>query len=83
VEPIIYERSGNEVYAREFGAEPNTRTLVGYTHDPRTPDGRPLHEHIMEDKMWGEIRRLAKTHATLQAELDRVIATYHLIKQNG
>jgi hypothetical protein len=37
----------------------------------------------MEDKMWGEIRHLAKTHATLQAELDRVIATYHLIKKNG
>lgn len=26
----IYERVGNEVYAREAGADPNTRELIGY-----------------------------------------------------
>jgi len=80
---LIYERANGEIYSREFGADSNTRKLVGYDYDPRTSDGRPLHEHITEDKMWGDIRRLAQSNATLQAEIDRVIATYHLIKDNG
>ena len=88
----IYERVGNEVYAREFGAEPNTRVAVGYDYDPvsghkidydkRTSDGRPLHEHMMEDKLWGEIRRAAKTNPTLQDALDRAIMIYKLSKTN-
>ena len=80
----IYERNGEEVYAREFGEK--DRTLIGYKYemenkpDPRTNDGRPLHEHLMEDKMWGEIRRMAKTNITLQKALDRAIIIYRLSK---
>ena len=80
----IYERNGDEVYAREFGE--TERKLIGYKYemenkpDPRTNDGRPLHEHIMEDKMWGEIRRMAKTNITLQKALDRAIMIYRLSK---
>ena len=80
---LIYERADGIVYSREFGADPSTRTPVSWDYDSRTPDGRPLHDHIQDSKMWGEIRHLARTNATLQAELDRVIATYHLIKDNG
>ena len=80
----IYERNGEEVYAREFGEK--DRTLIGYKYemenkpDPRTNDGRPLREHIMEDKMWGEIRREARTNITLQKALDRAIMIYRLSK---
>ena len=87
----IYERAGNVVYAREVGSDPSTRTEVGWDYDPvsghhidydkRTSDGRPLLDHIREDKMWGEIRRMARTNPTLQSELERVIMIYHLIKQ--
>ena len=90
----IYERSDGIVYAREFGADPSTRQVVGYEsgreydpvsghkidYDKRTPDGRPLHEHLMESKMWGEIRRSARTNPTLQDELNRVIMIYKLTK---
>ena len=78
----VYERSGDEVYAREFGK--TERKLVGYKHttDPRSSDGRPLHEHILEDKMWGEIRRMAPTNPALQAAIDRVIMIYRLSKDN-
>jgi len=78
----IYERTGDEVYAREFGE--TNRKLVGYTHiaDPRTSDGRPLHDHILEDKMWGEIRRMAPTNPALQSALDRVIMIYRLSKDD-
>ena len=80
----IYEQNGDEVYAREFGK--TDRKLIGYKYqmqnkpDPRTNDGRPLHEHIMEDKMWGEIRREARTNITLQKALDRAIMIYRLSK---
>ena len=76
----VYERDGGTVYAREAGADPNTRVEVGYTYDPRTDDGRPLREHIMDSKMWGEIRREARTNVTLQKALDRVIMIYKLSK---
>jgi len=76
----IYERNGGTVYARESGADPSTRKEIGYTYDPRTSDGRPLHDHIMDDKLWGEIRREAKTNLTLQKALDRAIMIYKLSK---
>jgi hypothetical protein len=68
------------VYAREFGADPSTRQEIGYDFDPRTDDGRPLHDHIMDSKLWGEIRREARTNITLQKALDRVIMIYKLSK---
>ena len=80
----IYERNGEEIYAREFGK--TERELIGYKYemenkpDPRTNDGRPLHEHLMESKMWGEIRRMAPTNPALQKALDRVIMIYRLSK---
>lgn len=84
----IYERNGDTVYARETGADPSTRIVVGYDYksdeskrfDARTSDGRPMHEHIMESKLWGEIRREAETNPTLQKALDRAIMIYKLSK---
>ena len=76
----VYERNGGEIYAREQGQL--DRKLIGRTYDSRTPDGRPLHEHILEDKMWGEIRREAKTNPALQTALDRAIMIYRLSKDN-
>jgi hypothetical protein len=80
----IYERNGEEVYSREFGK--TERKLIGYKYemedkpDPRTDDGRPLREHIMEDKLWGEIRREARTNPALQTALERAIMIYRLSK---
>ena len=74
----IYERDGNTVFRREAGQV--EREVVGYDH--RTSDGRPLVDHIREDKLWGEIRLAAKTNTALQAELDRVIMLYHLINED-
>ena len=81
----IYERNGEEIYAREVGK--TDRKLIGYKYenkvDPRTDDGRPLYEHIKEDKLWGEIRRVARTNSTLHAALERAILIYHLSKDHG
>ena len=79
----VYERNGEEIYAREAGK--TERTMIGYQYenkpDPRTNDGRPLYEHIKEDKLWGNIRRAAKTNEALQSALDRAILVYHLSKE--
>jgi hypothetical protein len=72
----IYERNGDTVFRREVGQ--TEREVVGYDH--RTSDGRPLVDHIREDKLWGEIRRAAKTNPALQEALDRVIIIYQLSK---
>jgi hypothetical protein len=74
----IYERADGVVYAREFGK--TERQEVGWNYDPRTPDGRPLRDHLLEDKLWGEIRREAKTNPALQRALDRAIMIYRLSK---
>ena len=87
----IHERVDNVVYAREFGADPSTRQVVGWDYDknnpnfdPRTNDGRPLIEQMREDQLWGDIRRAAKTDPTLQAAMERVKIIYHLSKdKNG
>jgi hypothetical protein len=77
----IYERNGEEIYAREAGQ--TNRVLIGYQYegqtDPRTDDGRPLHEHLREDQLWSKIRRTARTNPALQSELERVIMLYNLI----
>jgi hypothetical protein len=70
---------GNTVYSRDIGQAPGERKLVDHSRpDSRTEDGRPLHEHLMESKLWGNIRRAARTDPALQAELDRVIMFYYL-----
>jgi len=90
----IYERAEGIIYAREFGADPSTRRVIGYEsgkeydpitghkidYDSRTADGRPLSDHIRENKMWGEIRRAAPTNPTLQDALERAIMIYKLTK---
>lgn len=69
---LIYERVGDVVYAREEGKL--ERKEVGRDYN--------LHEKLQEDKLWGEIRRTAKTNPALQAELDRAIMLYYLIRDN-
>jgi hypothetical protein len=81
----VYERNGEEIYAREVGK--TDRKLIGYQYenkvDPRTDDGRPLFEHLREDKLWGEIRRAARTNKALQEAMERVKLVYHLSKDHG
>jgi hypothetical protein len=76
----IYERVDGQVYARESGSL--ERVEVGWNYDPRTSDGRPLHDHMMDDKMWGEIRRAAPTNPALQKALNHAIMIYRLSKDN-
>jgi hypothetical protein len=81
--PKIFESpdGGKTVYSREFGSI--DRHPVGWEFDKRTSDGRPLHDHIMENKLWGEIRRAAKSNPALQDAMDRVKVLYYISKDHG
>ena len=76
----IYESpdKGETIYRRLPGT--TQRDLIQAN---RTRDGRPLIEHIREDQMWGEIRRMARTDAGLQELLERAIVYYNLKREHG
>ena len=79
----VYEKADGITYAREFGADPSTRKEIGWDYDPRTSDGRPLFDQLKEDKLWGDIRREARTNKVLQDVLERAILIYHLSIDHG
>jgi len=68
---------GDTVYSREPGSD--QRELVRWP-DSRTYNTRPLYDLILEDKLWGNIRRAAETNPALQDVLDHAIMIYHLTK---
>lgn len=57
--------------------------LKEQANDPRTSDGRSLHDHIQEAKLWSQIRQAAMTNPALQDELERVKMFYYLSKHDG
>jgi len=82
----IYERNGDTVYAREFGADPGTRKEIGWDFDPNNP-GRHERQEMLnalrDDQLWHKIRLEARDNITLQDALDRVVELYHLSKADG
>jgi hypothetical protein len=82
----IYERNGDTVYAREFGADPGTRKEIGWDFDPNNPSRHERQEMLnalRDDQLWHKIRLAAQDNVTLQDALDRVIELYHLSKDDG
>lgn len=75
----IYERVGDTVFAREAGANPSTRKPIGYDYKGEAPS--TTLEKIQEDKLWGNIRREARTNPALQKALERAILIYKLGKE--
>jgi hypothetical protein len=70
----IYERNGDTVYAREFGAPHNDRFEIGRDYQRFLQD---------ELQLWEEIVREGRTNPVLQDALDRVKIVYHLSKDHG
>jgi hypothetical protein len=56
----VYEQQDGITYAREKNASINSRVEIGWEYDTRTSDGRPLHDHMMDDKLWGIFEDLQK-----------------------
>jgi hypothetical protein len=82
----IYERQGGTVYAREMGADPNTRTVIGYNWELDTDPERVRDaslESIQENQYWHRILIEAKSNPLLQDAIDRVKILYELSKKDG
>lgn len=75
-EIVIYESpdGGKTVYSRQPGSP--MRELYS-----ESDEAKSLHAQVLEDKMWGEIRRLSKTNPALKDAVDKVIMVYHLVKE--
>lgn len=81
----IYERNKNVVYAREFGADPNTRKVVGwdYNTDDPTFDPRTSGQIEVEDlREWTDIRLAGKKNPALQKAIDNVKILYRMTKDD-
>jgi hypothetical protein len=70
----IYERADGIIYAREAGADPSTRQVVGYE------SGRD-YDPVRRDKInWHNLLEASKDNKALADAVDRVIMLYELSK---
>ena len=67
---------GKTVYARKYGEKDRTLHSID-------PDLQCSLDQLKEDKLWGEIRRAAKSNKVLQDALERVILIHQLSKEHG
>jgi hypothetical protein len=81
----IYERDGKTTYAREFGADPSTRQVIGWDYDPEETkrfDPRKNGSADLEDhNEWIKIRLAGKGNPALQKAIDRVKILYKLSQE--
>lgn len=72
-EAVIYESpdGGQTVYVRKPG---ETHRELHW----QSPEKIELLKTLEEDKLWGNIRRAAKTNPTLQRALDEAVMIYNL-----
>ena len=73
----VYERNDGIIYAREMGADPSERFVVGYES---SRDYDPVRHDIKENQLWHNIRLSAQSNPALQEALDRVKVLYELSK---
>jgi hypothetical protein len=72
----IYERNDGIVYAREHGADPATRFVVGY-------ESGQDYDSVKRNKInWADLLEESKNNKALADALDRVIMLYELGKVN-
>lgn len=76
----IYERAEGIVYAREFGADPSTRIVVGYEsgkeYDLTGPTKRMMSE-------LNEVIRMCETDPEMKELLDKLFVVYNLKKKES
>ena len=72
----IYERNDGIIYAREMGADPCTRQVVGY-------ESSQDYDPVRRDKInWHNLLEASKDNKALADALDRVIMLYELSKKH-
>jgi hypothetical protein len=72
----IYERNDGIIYAREMGADPSTRQVVGYE------SGRD-YDPVQRNKInWHNLLEASKDNKALADAVDRVVMLYELSKKH-
>ena len=71
---LIYERAEGIIYAREAGADPSTRQVVGY-------ESSRDYDTVRRDKInWHNLLEASRDNKALADAVDRVIMLYELSK---
>lgn len=73
---LIYERANGVIYAREMGADPSTRQIVGYE------SSNNYNTVKREQIRWHDVLEASKSNQALADALDRVVMLYELSKVN-
>ena len=74
----IYERDKGVTYAREFGADPSTRTVIGWDYNPNFQPPTTGRQEVDAHNEWVQIRLAGKNNPALQKAIDNVIILYKL-----
>jgi hypothetical protein len=74
----VYERANGVTYARESGADPDTRVPIGWDYDTQV-----MMKKMANDIIWADIFEQAESNMMLRKELDRIIMLYYLGKDHG
>jgi len=74
---------GKTVYKRLPGTSQRELYSDMISDGSMISDGRTLHEQLLEQKMWGEIHRMARKDEGLRELLERAIVYYNLKKDHG
>ncbi len=78
----IYERVGGTVYAREFGANPEDRFVIGHDYVKDSYLDNFAIEYELES-IWKDLLKECKTNKSLQEAVERVKIQYYLSKKDG
>jgi hypothetical protein len=85
----IYERHKGTTYAREFGADPNTRTAIGWDYNPagdsftKWQDNRSAGQQELDaHNEWIKIRLAGKSNPALQKAIENVTILYRMTKDD-
>jgi len=83
----IYEQIDGITYAREFGADPNTRKVIGYTENldrlSKNQESTILGMPMKKVAELVDIYNAAEHNPALQDLLDRAKVLYYLSKEDG
>jgi len=79
----VHERNGKVVYAREFGALPETRQVVDWEYDPENTEFKTWSKKFIDEYTWNDILLTADKTPALQDALERVKVIYYLTKEKN
>lgn len=78
-EPLIYERADGVVYARYANKPEIPRWMIG--GDPGAV--ARAQGHLLDYSDWQNLCEVAVTNETLKKQMDKLITTYYLIKDDN